>query len=301
MKNNVKYYQVAGITVQVNSDFPISENTFHPKFRLFEVDGPSEDNIIIHHHFHLPVEKKTFDHSHKVFKDNQWEIFKTENTWIYKYNPIFENTGFPSIGFFNKDHTSNHIYTDKISKEIYQNYSFPSLTLFNNDQILFAKLLSDRNGIIIHSNGFNIGGKGVLLTGNSGVGKSTLSKMLKNCGHNILCDDRMFTIKKKDGFWIYGSWCHGTVPDSSSMAVPLKAIFFLEQSKENTISLIENKKVIVAKLIKSLVRPLMTHDGWENTFEILSHLPKDVLCYKLKFDLSGKICKQMEDLIEESK
>lgn len=125
MKNNVKYYQVAGITVQVNSDFPISENTFHPKFRLFKVDGPGEDNITIHHHFHLPAGENSLDHAHKVFKDNQWEIFKDETIWIYKYNPIFENTGFPSIGVFNKSHTSIHIYTDQISEKIYQNYSLP--------------------------------------------------------------------------------------------------------------------------------------------------------------------------------
>lgn len=66
--------------------------------------------------------------------------------------------------------------------------------------------------------------------------------MLKDRGHNILCDDRMFTIQKEGGFRIYGSWCHGTVPDSSSMTAPLRAIFFLEQSKENAIDLIEDKK-----------------------------------------------------------
>ncbi len=254
---------------------------------------------MIHHHFHPPDNATSFDQSHRVYKDNQWEIFKTENMWIYNYTPIFEKTGFPSIGFFNLSFTCNHIYVENISKKMYENYSFPSLTLFNNDQVLFSRLLADRNGIIIHSNGFDIGGKGILLTGISGAGKSTLSKMLKNRGHTILCDDRMFVVQKKDRFRIHGSWCHGTEPDASPGNVPLKAIFFLEQSKKNTIEPIKDQKIVVERLIQSLVKPVMTHTGWENTFDILSRLVKQVVCYKLKFDLTGKICETIEDLIGE--
>jgi hypothetical protein len=42
------------ITIQVESDLPITDSTFHPKFKLFEIEGPGEETIYIRHHFSLP-------------------------------------------------------------------------------------------------------------------------------------------------------------------------------------------------------------------------------------------------------
>ena len=42
---HVRYYQIAGITIQVTADFPITDDTFAPKFAKFRVDGPGEDTI----------------------------------------------------------------------------------------------------------------------------------------------------------------------------------------------------------------------------------------------------------------
>ena len=49
-----RYYGIAGITVQVESDLPYLADTFKPKFEAFAVDGPGEDTVVLHHHFALP-------------------------------------------------------------------------------------------------------------------------------------------------------------------------------------------------------------------------------------------------------
>ena len=300
MKTHTKYYKVAGITVQVNSDYPISEKTFHPKFKLFETDGLGNDNIILNHHFYL---SDTVDSScskkAEIYNKNQWRIFKTRNSWIYKYTPVFaEDPGHPAIGKFNEDHTVVDIYSDAITDEYYKNAQFSALTLFNTDQVLFAKILSDRRGLIIHSNGFDISGKGILLTGDSGAGKSTLSQMLKQKGFEILCDDRMFVKYSKNDFWIHGHWCHGTVPDVSSISVPLKAIFFLEQAKNNTIIKIEDKKTLSLGLFRSIVKPFLSPNGWDATFTILEEIIQQIDCYTIKFNLDGDICDEICNLME---
>lgn len=281
------------MTIQVQSDFPIEEKTFHPKFRLFEVDGPGEDNVCIYHHFYQ--RKEISKKSDPIYKNKNWEIYREKDLWIYQYHPANEKSGFPTVGFFNKDHTRNHIYSDQITEKIYGNYGFLTLSLLESDQMLFAKLLADRNGIILHSNGFNIRGKGLLLAGRSGVGKSTVSKMLKKSGHQILCDDRMFIMRKKDGFGIYGNWCHGSVMDFSSFSVPLKAIFFLGQSNKNIVEPVINKHVIMQKLIQSLVRSVMTMEGWEKILSIVWQLADNVPCFHLKFDLTGEVCEKIDD------
>ncbi len=54
MKTHTRYYKVTDIIIQFNSELSITDNTFHPKFKLFDVDGPEDDNILINHHFSIP-------------------------------------------------------------------------------------------------------------------------------------------------------------------------------------------------------------------------------------------------------
>ena len=51
MKNDVRYYRIAGITIRVVSDIPFAADTFDRKFKAFEVDGPGEDTVEIRHRF----------------------------------------------------------------------------------------------------------------------------------------------------------------------------------------------------------------------------------------------------------
>ena len=46
-----RYYRIADITIQLESDLPIARNTFQPKFKDFEVKSPGKDTVIIKHHF----------------------------------------------------------------------------------------------------------------------------------------------------------------------------------------------------------------------------------------------------------
>ena len=292
METNVKYYKTAGITFQVISDFSIHEKTFHPKFELFETYGPGNDNIIIRHHFFSPDLSKILDSTEKViYNQDQWKIVMAGNFWIYKYTPVYpEDIGYPAMGVFNKNHSLIDIYSPDISQQIYNTGQFEALTLFNSDQVLFSKLLCDRNGIIIHSNGFDIHGKGILLAGKSGAGKSTLSNMLKQNGFQIFCDDRMFVLKEKQQLNLHGNWCHGTVPDVSPGSVLLGSIFFLEQSKINSIEPLDDKKEILQEIIQSMVKPVLTGDGWGETLAVIDAIVSNIQCFRLKFDLSGNIC-----------
>ncbi len=295
---NVKYYKTAGITVEVRSDFPISENSFHEKFRKFEVSGPGEDNVIIRHHLHLPdFPSENIPGGVELYNKNQWRIYRADGKWIYQFRPIMPtDPAHSATGIFNEDYTTLSVYTNDFTPSAYQNARFPALTLFNNDQIMFAPLLCNRNGVILHSNGFDINGNGILLAGISGVGKSTLSRMLKRNGFKILCDDRMFLTRDTFDFWIHGNWCHGTVPDTATGYAPLKAILFLEQSSINTIEQIQDRKSVVHSLLHALVQPFLVPSGWEKTFDIIKEIVKRVDCYRVKFDLSGDICRNINDL-----
>lgn len=295
---NVRYFQSAGITVEVRSDFSISGNTFHPKFKQFEVAGPGKDNVLINHHFYHPAQAAIPDSNRvEIHNRGQWKIYRTDDSWIYHYFPTPDlDPGYPSIGVFNREYTSFSVYAGTLDRHAYQNAQIPALTLFNNDQVMFANLLYNRNGLILHANGFDIYGNGILLTGTSGVGKSTLSGFLKKRGFKILCDDRMFVTRTEDGFQIHGNWCHGTVSDTSPGTLPLKAVMFLEQSAENSIAKILDTKQIVYQLIRSMVKPVAIPEGWHKTFNVIESMARNIRCFRVKFDLSGKIADMIKGI-----
>jgi hypothetical protein len=140
----------------------------------------------------------------------------------------------------------------------------------------------------MHSSGVNFDGKGLLFVGHAQAGKSTIAKMLKQ-SVEILCDDRMILRRWKHGFRIHGTWSHGDIPDVSANSPPLKAILFLEKAPENRLVHLNDKKVVIRKILSCLVRPLMTADWWEKMLNLVENIAREVPCYDLYFDKSGKI------------
>ncbi|MFH1354799.1 MAG: radical SAM protein [Candidatus Omnitrophota bacterium] len=291
-KNHRRYFSIADSTVQLDSDLPITKNTFHPKFRHFEVDGPGEDNISIRHHFYLPdLEDK--DLGKEVYRKAPWAIYKKNGSWIYLgISSERKNKGLRQIAVFNSDHTRAEIYNDK--EAAFLGGNLQSLTLFPTDQILLARILADRQGCYIHSCGVNFQGKGLIFAGHSEAGKSTIATMLKGRAE-ILCDDRIIIRKKPDGFKIYGTWSHGDVPDVSVGSAPLNAILFLEKSQDNKLIPLADKKEITKKLLACLIKPFVTADWWEKTLSLTERVIEKIPCYRLHFDKSGRIVELLEE------
>jgi MoaA/NifB/PqqE/SkfB family radical SAM enzyme len=292
-KQHRRYYKIADITIQVESDLAIKDNTFHPKFKLFEVDGPGEDTISIRHHFSLPdLDGK--DLGKELYRRPPWAVYQKGNSWIYLgISPTEGNKDLHRLVVFNSDHTRARIYNDK--EDIFLKGNLHSLTLFPTDQILLARILADRQGCFLHSCGVNFKGKGLLFVGHSEAGKSTIATMLKGKAE-ILCDDRMIIRKQQGGFRIYGNWSHGDVPDVSANSAALKAILFLEKATENRFIPLTNKKETANKLLACLIKPFVTVDWWEKTLLFVDKICDAISCYTLRFDKSAGVVDLLTDL-----
>ena len=290
-----KYFQAAEISLEVRSEYPISEKTFHPKFKAFQISPNGKDRVTITHHFRSHKYRHPREDWTRVYHKNQWQIYRSEQEWIYHYSSMWpKDLVRSSTGVMNKDYSSIRIYPDNLKPEEYARGQFTALTLFNTDQMIFAKLLSDRKGLMVHANGFSINGNGILLAGISGSGKSTLSKMLKSHGHKILCDDRMFIRKINDRFKIFGNWCYGSHPHASPGKAPLQGFCFLRKGDKNRIVQLSRQKDIVPRLMQVVVKPLLDVHGWEKYLKILAQLKKSIPFYEIEFDLSGHICNKFE-------
>jgi hypothetical protein len=289
-----RYFKVAGITIRFDAELPISDTTFAPKFKLFEVDGPGSDNVHLIHHFSLPSAK---EYGQQVYNKSPWVIYKNEQQWVYilETSPDPETKEIRQISFVSPDHTRAEIYNGKLVQQAYQQGGMGSLTMAPTDQILLARLLADRQGCYLHSDGINMDGKGFLFVGHSGAGKSTIATLLQDKAE-ILCDDRMIIRKWPEGYVIHGNWSHGTLPIVSANSAPLKAIFFLEQADENTFIANDNRMDSISRLPGCLIKPMVNKDWWEDMLNLIEDLVDTVPCYRLRFDKSGKIYDRLQEL-----
>lgn len=304
-----RYYQIAGLTVQVESDLPITETTFRPKFTRFEVAGPGDDPIVIRHHFGMP-DLKTMDWGRCVYRKAPWAIYRKGEAWIYlTVLPGTNDTDACDMAIFSDDHTRADMYHAR--EDLYRTGNWHSLTLFPTDQILLARVLADRRGCYLHAAGASLTGHGLLFAGHADAGKTTMVRMLLAAGTRaggggneveILCDDRMIVRKwptsvTGDGPWrIHGTWSHGEAPEVSPNSAPLRAILFLEQACENRVIPLRDRKEIVTRLLACLITPLTCADWWERSLTVVEQIAREAPCYILRFDKSGDVVGVLEEL-----
>jgi radical SAM protein with 4Fe4S-binding SPASM domain len=292
-KNHRRYYQIAGITIQVDSDLPIRDDTFHPKFKLFETDGAGEDMITIRHYFSLP-DLNGQDLGKEVYRKPPWAVYRKGNSWIYLgISPELEDRRIHRVAIFNQNHTTARIYNE--NEDDFRKGGVNSLTLFPTDQILLARVLADKKGCYMHSAGVILEGRGLLFMGHSEAGKSTIVTMLKEKAE-ILCDDRMIVRRHPEGFMVHGTWSHGDIPVVSPHSGPLNAILFLEKDTDNHLEAINDRRNIMRSLLACLIKPLGTADWWDKMLSLGWEIAREIPCYSLHFDKSGKAVELLKGL-----
>jgi MoaA/NifB/PqqE/SkfB family radical SAM enzyme len=292
-KRHRRYYQIAGVTIQVDSDLPITNATFHPKFKDFEVRKPGLDVVMLRHHFFL-LELVEKDQGQRFYARAPWEIYRKGNSWIYR---LAHSTGrrkqIDRVAVFNEQHNRGTIFSS--DETLFRKGGVTSLSMLLTDQVFLSRVLADRMGCIVHSSGVILNRKGLLFVGHSDAGKSTMIKLLKNKAR-ILCDDRVAIRKWPEGFKIHGTWSHGEIQEVSSKSAPLKAIFFLKKAKKNRIVRLEKKKEILQGLLACIIKPVVTADWWEKTLSLVEQIVREVPCYRLHFEKDDSVADLLREL-----
>ncbi|MGA9349071.1 MAG: radical SAM protein [Anaerolineae bacterium] len=314
--NHRRYYRIAEITIQVDSDLPITEATFTNKLDLFRVEGPGDDTVTIRHHFELPNLRRQ-DLGKEVYRKRRGRfIGKARRGYISASRRALTTTICTASSRLTTI-TRARIYNDR--DETWLKGDLHSLTLFPSDQILIAHLLADRNGCYLHSAGAILDGAGMLFVGHSDAGKSTITRLLMAHPHpalplsgggegegvEILCDDRNIVRKwfpplsttgegQGGGEWrVYGTWSHGDVPVVSPASAPLRAILFLQKADENAIIPLTDRKEITRRLLACVIKPFVTAAWWHKTLDLIEQMAREVPCYVMRFDKSGEIVEKL--------
>jgi MoaA/NifB/PqqE/SkfB family radical SAM enzyme len=291
MKNNYQMFEIAGMTVHVDADIPLTTKTFGERFDSFRTDKAGDDNLYISHHFSLP-DLGMIEDAQLVYNVNPWAIYRMHRSWIYLgLGSQTDHMKASSVAVFNDDHTHVRIYHE--DEHLVKNGNMGALTGFPSDQIMLSRVLSDRSGCYLHSSALILNGQGIMFLGQSGAGKSTIVKILKDYGH-VLTDDRNIVRSWPDGHRVHGTWSHGEVPIVSNKSAPLKAIFFIEQAQINQIFPVLDQRHILHELINRIIKPFCTVGWWNNSLKILENISTQVPVYCLRFSKGPDVIKSIE-------
>ena len=145
-----------------------------------------------------------------------------------------------------------------------------------------ANIFIENDVMIAHGSSFKVNNCGFLVTARSGVGKSTHVNLLERYigdDFKYINDDKPL-VKVNDDIIIYSSPWNGKERRGSNTKAPLKAVFFLNRSLDNTYKPIINKEEIYIRLLSQIYLP-RDKDKREKALKIVDALLKKINFYEI--------------------
>ncbi len=165
------------------------------------------------------------------------------------------------------------------------------------DELLWIHRLSMGEGVEVHGCGVIApDGRGLLLTGHSGAGKSTSSRLWsRRDGARVLSDDRIILRREHGRVWMYGTPWHGDAGIAEADRAPLDGIFVLSHGHQNEIRPLSRTTAAAELFARSFV-PHHSMDAIEFILEFFSKVTACVPCSEFSFVPD---CSAVEALLSE--
>jgi len=153
--------------------------------------------------------------------------------------------------------------------------------------LLMISILAQGYGILVHACGIDDNGRGLLFPASPDFGKTTMAQLWKDEAR-ILNDERVVLRLRDGGLWICGTPWHGDHEEFSTRCVPLEKIYFLNQSKKNTVNSQEGSAAAL-KLLSHCFHPFWDKEGMQFITDFAAQVTSDVPCYELGFVPDRKV------------
>ncbi|MBT3209662.1 MAG: hypothetical protein HN704_05215 [Bacteroidetes bacterium] len=197
----------------------------------------------------------------KEISSHLWSIRKFKNKYIVLSSSL-SSLDSPNLALcFDLKSENWNIYSDQQISKI-NPFEYPMLPL-----ILYYLTLKN-DAIMIHASGIKFGENGMLFSGFSGAGKSTIAKICENNSAKIIHDDRLIIRKIENKYCIFNTPVY---ENDYSKKVVLNNIFLIYHNKQNV-----SKKLMGVEAITRFMAFCIQHNYDEKIINKMLNVISDI-------------------------
>jgi hypothetical protein len=164
-------------------------------------------------------------------------------------------------------------------------------------------LLAERRRLFLHSCAVALEGEGILFSGVSGSGKSTMAKLWRDFGpptSSVIDDEHILARVGSESTVLYGApWTRGELAATFSRT-PLKSIFFLVHGSQNRCERLSSGEAF-AELLSQVFMPFWGREHLELTMQSCADLLRGVDCYRLHVVPDREIVTLVQDVLRDAR
>ncbi len=160
------------------------------------------------------------------------------------------------------------------------------------DKFIFTAMLERVGGFFLHAAAVADSQQGIVFVGESGAGKSTISRLWQEFGGqgviNLTDESTILRQNSTGEFWVYGTpW-----PSSANLAhpagVPLSRLYFLEHAPQNFAEPLPFQTALL-KLLSQSQFPVWDSAATSNSLDLVIKMLQSYPAYRLGFKPDGAV------------
>ncbi len=148
-------------------------------------------------------------------------------------------------------------------------------------EVCLLSILAREGGFLLHASGLVYQGNGLVFTGASGTGKSTLAGWFAGAGALVLSDERMILRRDPDSVRMFGTPWIGSGSFAANASASLSRLFCISHGRgEHRFESLPASR-IVSFLLQQTFLPYWDRTAMDTTLDSLASLTQQVPCVSL--------------------